>query len=346
MMLKEFAIYGLFDEYDYNVTLSGGSVTFIYSLNGFGKSTVMRLISDILNGHIDELENVAFKRIDLKFEDDSCLIVENDPTGLLIQMQKNELEEELSPEDIKAIADVLYISPDRTVITLDGDLVPSLDLYLVELAEAMRCATEDSGLRVPTAGRKKYSDEELEFRSKDLKAKLDFIKQAGLEPDMPSGYRFPPSRIEITEYRKDYEDLVDSLEDYVDRSYSLAESVIVFMDIINDVYINKEVYINEKNVLNVKMSNNTALPINKLSSGEKQMLIMTYLLLFRARPHSIVIMDEPEISLHVAWQQKLGRTVKDIARLRDLQILIATHSPQIIHDDWDMAVELKVDDDR
>ena len=345
MMLKEFAIYGLFDEYDFDVTLCSGPVTFIHSLNGFGKSTIMRMISDILEGRVEELPAITFDRMDLTFDDGSCLIVENSFEGLLIQMQKNELEEELSLEEIKDIVDVVYIPPERIVISVDGELVPSLSVYLTELSEAMRCAAESDELR-RSVEKKKYSDAELEFRSKDLKAKLDFIKQAGLEPKMPSGYRFPPSRIEISEYRKDYEDLISSLEDYVSRTYDLAESIVVFMDIINDVFINKEVYVNEKNVLNVRMSNGTALPINKLSSGEKQMLIMMYQLLFRTTPHSVVIIDEPEISLHVAWQQKLGRVLKDVARLRDLQILVATHSPQIIHDDWDMAVELKVGDDR
>ena len=344
MMLKEFAIYGLFNEYDYKVSLNEGAVTFIHSLNGFGKSTVMRLISDVLKGNVKEIGSAAFDRLDLKFDNGTSLIVENDSEGLLTQIQKNELEEELSADELKNIMDVVYISPDRTVLTINNELVPALSTYLTELADTMRSAAENCELAAPKKKNgKKYSDDELEFHSKDLKAKLDFIKQAGFEPNMPSGYRFPPSRFEIMEYRKDYEDLVASLDDYVDRFYFLAESVVVFMDIINDVYINKEVYINEKNILNVRMSNGTALPINKLSSGEKQMIIMTYLLLFRTKPGSIVIIDEPEISLHVAWQQKLGKTLTDIARLRDLQILVATHSPQIIHNDWDMAVELKTE---
>ena len=343
-MLKEFAIYGLFNEYDYKVSLNEGAVTFIHSLNGFGKSTVMRLISDVLKGNINEICSATFDRLDLKFDNGTSLIIENDSEGLLAQIQKNELEEELSADELKNIMDIVYISPDRTVLSVNGELVPALSTYLTELADTMRSAAEDCELTTPQKKNgKKYSDGELEFRSKDLKAKLDFIKQAGFEPNMPSGYRFPPSRFEIMEYRKDYEDLIASLDDYVDRFYFLAESVVVFMDIINDVYINKEVYINEKNILNVRMSNGTALPINKLSSGEKQMIIMTYLLLFRTKPGSIVIIDEPEISLHVAWQQKLGKTLTDIARLRDLQILVATHSPQIIHNDWDMAVELKME---
>jgi predicted ATPase len=73
---------------------------------------------------------------------------------------------------------------------------------------------------------------------------------------------------------------------------------------------------------------------------------MFYLLLFEAKHGSLVIIDEPEISLHVAWQQRLGKTFSDIARLRELHVVVATHSPQVIHDKWDMSVELKVENER
>jgi len=345
-MLKGFAIYGLFKEYDYNVTLSSGPVTFVHSLNGFGKSTVMRLIADVLTGDVDDMNSIIFDRIDLTFDNENCLIVEKGADGLLIQMQKNGLGEELSEKELKDVLNTLFIPSERTIITTDEGLISALGTYLTELTDTMREVAEKTKLEAPERKNgKKYSDDELEFHSKDLKAKLDFMKQAGFEPEMPSGYRFPPSRFEIAEYRKDYVDLVRSLDEYVERFYNIAESVIVFMDVVNDVFINKEIYINEKNILNVKMSNGTALPINRLSSGEKQMIIMTYLLLFRTKRNSLVIVDEPEISLHVAWQQKLGKTFKDISRLRNLQMLVATHSPQIIHDDWDDSVELKVEND-
>ena len=92
------------------------------------------------------------------------------------------------------------------------------------------------------------------------------------------------------------------------------------------------------------MNNGTALQLNKLSSGERQILIMFYILLFHTEPGSLVILDEPEISLHVTWQQKLGDVFMDICRVRNLQMIVATHSPQVIHDKWDLARELKPSD--
>ncbi|AIZ56570.1 vitamin B12 import ATP-binding protein BtuD [Candidatus Methanoplasma termitum] len=347
MMLKGFSIYGLFGEYSYEIDLSDSNITFIHSLNGYGKSTIMKLINDILKGNIDEVGNVNFERMDLRFDNGTALIVENDGEQPLLQMQKNELEEEIQPEDLKSILDVLYISPDRSIIMGCGELRPALNIYMESLMEKLRDAKEDNKLAsVPKKGRKEYNDAELEFWSKDLKAKLDFMKRAGMEPDMPSGRRFPPTRFEIMKHRQDYEDLAFSVEEYINKYYELAESAIVYVDIVNDLLVRKNIYFNEGSILSVRMDNGAALPIDKLSSGEKQILIMFYLFLFVAKHKSLVIIDEPEISLHVAWQQSLGKTFSDIAKLRGLHVIVATHSPQVIHDKWDLSVELRIENDK
>ena len=71
---------------------------------------------------------------------------------------------------------------------------------------------------------------------------------------------------------------------------------------------------------------------------------MFFALLFHAGPGSVVVLDEPEISLHVSWQQKLGRYYSDICRVRNIQMIVATHSPQVIHDMWEYARELRPSD--
>jgi len=44
--------------------------------------------------------------------------------------------------------------------------------------------------------------------------------------------------------------------------------------------------------------------------------------------------------LHVAWQQSFLRDVKTTAELASFDMLIATHSPQIVNENWDLAVSL------
>ncbi len=86
-----------------------------------------------------------------------------------------------------------------------------------------------------------------------------------------------------------------------------------------------------------KYLNDPELPITKLSSGEKKLIILFYELLFEAMPdsnkqNSIVLLDEPESSLHLDWQRNLLKTIMKICEEKDIQVLVATHSPAIVED--------------
>ena len=346
MMITSVYISRLFDRFDYSLELCKG-LTFIHSPNGYGKSTLMHLIYSALKGDTKYMEEIPFERLDIGFDDDSVLIIEKEEGRLLIQMQKNELETEISPQEVCDVCDVIYVPPERLAVRRkDGHIAPALDTYAQELYERVRYSKEHSELVPYTGARREMSDGELEFWSKDLKAKLDFIKDAGFEPDIPAGYRFPPSRYELLNYRKDYEDLAYSISEYVDKNYLLAESIVIFKDIVNDIFIGKTLDVSENGKMTVVLDGGSALQLNRLSSGEKQIIIMLYNLLFHAEPGSVAIIDEPEISLHITWQQRLGSIFSDICRVRGVQIIAATHSPQVIHDLWDDARELKPENAR
>lgn len=70
----------------------------------------------------------------------------------------------------------------------------------------------------------------------------------------------------------------------------------------------------------------------KLSSGEKQMLIILLTALVQNREHYVMFMDEPEISLHIDWQKKMIGLVRDLNP--NAQIILTTHSPAVIMDGW------------
>lgn len=68
--------------------------------------------------------------------------------------------------------------------------------------------------------------------------------------------------------------------------------------------------------------------INGLSSGEKQLFLRALSLKFLEVNNSVILIDEPEISLHPQWQRKIIDVYKKIGK--NNQIIIATHSPHII----------------
>ena len=72
--------------------------------------------------------------------------------------------------------------------------------------------------------------------------------------------------------------------------------------------------------------------LGKLSSGEKQLLIILLrVFLMDERPY-ILLMDEPEISLHIEWQYRLFEEIRGLNPR--CQIITSTHSPSLFGDGW------------
>ena len=74
----------------------------------------------------------------------------------------------------------------------------------------------------------------------------------------------------------------------------------------------------------------------QLSSGEKQMLVILLTVLVENGEHYALLMDEPEISLHVEWQQRLISLIRTLNP--NVQIILTTHSPAVIMNGWIDAV--------
>lgn len=70
----------------------------------------------------------------------------------------------------------------------------------------------------------------------------------------------------------------------------------------------------------------------KLSSGEKQMLIILLTALTQDRQPYVLFMDEPEASLHFEWQKRLIDMVLQLNP--NVQIILTTHSPAVVMNGW------------
>ena len=74
----------------------------------------------------------------------------------------------------------------------------------------------------------------------------------------------------------------------------------------------------------------------QLSSGEKQLLVILLTVLVQDNQSGVLFMDEPEVSLHVEWQQRLINLIRELNP--NVQIILTTHSPAMIMDGWMDAV--------
>lgn len=78
----------------------------------------------------------------------------------------------------------------------------------------------------------------------------------------------------------------------------------------------------------------------QLSSGEQHELVLLYDLLFQAEDGGLVLVDEPEISLHVNWQKRFLTDMREVGKLTNHRFMVATHSPQIVGAFTDRMVRL------
>ena len=87
-------------------------------------------------------------------------------------------------------------------------------------------------------------------------------------------------------------------------------------------------------LLILKAVTNTGKKLNifELSSGEKQLLLILLTVLCQDEKPSILLMDEPEISLHLRWQYELIEIIRTLNP--NCQVIIATHSPSIYGKGW------------
>ena len=93
--------------------------------------------------------------------------------------------------------------------------------------------------------------------------------------------------------------------------------------------------IRSKNEIVFEQDGEELLPY-KLSSGEKQMLVILLTVLVQDKQPCILLMDEPEISLHIEWQQRVIEIIREMNPYA--QIILTTHSPAMIMGGWMDAV--------
>ena len=121
----------------------------------------------------------------------------------------------------------------------------------------------------------------------------------------------------------------------------LIEQLELFTEIINSRLKFKDIKISrDKGIVVFKSNTDEQLRLDQLSSGEKQEIILFYELIFESDKNIHLLIDEPEISLHIEWQLRFMDDLLRIAEKKKFKVTVATHSPQIISNHWDIQIDL------
>lgn len=114
-----------------------------------------------------------------------------------------------------------------------------------------------------------------------------------------------------------------------------------FVDLLNKLFENRKlVRLSEKNELIFFTKNlDKVLNITELSSGEKQLIIILGQALLQHQQPTIFIADEPELSLHLKWQEALTTAITSLNP--KAQIIFATHSPDIVSEFHENVIRME-----
>lgn len=122
--------------------------------------------------------------------------------------------------------------------------------------------------------------------------------------------------------------VVENWNTFLEKQALILKPKQTFIDVLNKLFQRKKININDKNEIEVTTISGKKLPVRGLSSGEKQLVIILGEALLQQSAPWIYIADEPELSLHVSWQEKLIENLKKLNP--QAQIICATHSPDVV----------------
>ena len=157
-------------------------------------------------------------------------------------------------------------------------------------------------------------------------SKKSSLSQLGISLDSVI-YQRSPSVYSFSDYR------LGMLKD-LRTAMAKQQRIDKFFEMINMLFCstNKTIMIDDMNRIIFK-KNDSIIPLERLSAGEKQILLLLFTLFLMEDKPNVLLLDEPEISLHIEWQDKLISMMNELNP--NCQIIMTTHSPNIFADGWE-----------
>lgn len=185
--------------------------------------------------------------------------------------------------------------------------------------------------------------EDLKKRMQELEEKRQQLRRIGLI-EQDASYPFDVSALENTDasQRSVMTLYVDDTAKKLGALDDLARRVQLMLANINKKFNNKAIRISKDKGLLAFTADQNELELSSLSSGEQHELVLLYDLLFRVKSNTLVLIDEPELSLHVTWQKSFLPDLLEIVSATKFDVLLATHSPFIVGDRNDLMTPLLV----
>ena len=368
MAITRLKITKLFGQFDYDIPLDNPSgLTILTGPNGYGKTMILQLIDNLFNQKFEFFEDLIFGNIDMKLSNGKQIVIENaslhqGKTYYSIY-NKNVLVEKVVAQQYKgrfdkpifteAIATEFFSAVQPIFVNVDRLKTPMGQQKLNE------CAT-DLFMSISTILSQSYAlknELDASYPTRMIKEAVDIsptdyaqrfaaiIKQQeklklygiSITVQMMPEYDAASAKL-LSVYLSDTEKKLAVFDD-------LLLKLDVFTTMLNNhKFSDKKIIIDKDLIKGFRFENNTGMTLSsaQLSTGEQHQVVLLFELIFGNKKFNanLILIDEPELSLHVAWQRDFLDDLIEIMKIHAIQVIIATHSPQIISHYSDLAYDL------
>ena len=363
--IERIELLGLFRQYDHIIPLQREDrVTILHGRNGVGKTVTLSLIAALLEGNWSRLKDIPFDKLRITFTDGSYLeavkqqdvvgvwgrVGQGPPTQIWDSVKSD--PRDFTPKPLPWPSMKVPVHFIRTQRLIDSDNYEAMvHVLAAEIAKLIH-DTEAEFLDVSAR-----LDRDLParlFRRKTVQAAAaidpaEIHRRAELQNSegqrlfrlglLGAATRFdteglePAQLAQLHTYLQDNEKKLAVFKDLADR----AE---ILLDILNRKLEPKQVQLDRALGYEVKTHDGQGLALSQLSSGEQHELVLLHSLLFRVERGALLLIDEPELSLHVTWQTEFLEDLIRIAKQVGFSAVLATHSPYIVGKREDLMVRL------
>lgn len=181
---------------------------------------------------------------------------------------------------------------------------------------------------------------ELVYGLEMLKERQNILQKTGIQQKSDKDFPLDFHSLNLQTYTilsVYVKDSLEKLKPYED----LANKLQLFLEIMNSKLLFKKVqFVQNGGFKVVSTKTNDIIQLQELSSGEQHLFILFYQMLFMLESNSLLLIDEPEISLHVGWQKHFVEDLMNVLKLNPMTVIMATHSPTLIGPYWNLTSEL------
>ena len=180
------------------------------------------------------------------------------------------------------------------------------------------------------------NEEEYSSMALDVQANIDDLGQFGITYEKIRPYSVNNARL-LSAYLLE-------LRDTLSRYKGLLTDLNLFASILREKhFLHKTISFSPSYGFKAFNEQGISIKPSLLSSGEQNIIILLYRMIFEVNSGDILLIDEPEISMHVVWLKEFIKDVQKISSYKKgIQILIATHSPQIVRGATENCYDLEM----